>query len=130
MLFAEEEMRAWSFWSAAGQVKGPHGKGTHPSDWGLGAARAPRKTVLKTVKMRFILRKHKTQGLVGVKSSEVLWSDYVTQEWTGGERTAQADVRHGINQGTVEQIPGLDRAARQTCTLAAVQTFTLLECQK
>ena len=56
VLFADEEMRAWSFWSASGHVKGPHGKGTHPSSWGLGAARArtPRKMVLKGVKMRFI----------------------------------------------------------------------------
>ena len=63
VLFADEEMRAWSFWSAGGQVKGPHGKGTHPSIWGLGAARAmtPKKTVLKRVKMRFILRKHRAQ---------------------------------------------------------------------
>jgi hypothetical protein len=74
VLFAEEEMRAWSFWSAGGQEKGPHGKGTHPSDWGLGAARearTPRKTVLKRVKMGFILGK---QGLGEVKSAGVLWS--------------------------------------------------------
>ena len=105
MVLFDEEMRAWSFWSAGGQVKGPHGKGTHPSIWGLGAARArtPRKTVQKRVKMRFILRKHRVQGWKEVKSSGVLWSDSVTPSAThrGGECTAQADVGHGIMRGTI-----------------------------
>ena len=47
-------------------MKGPHGKGTHPSSWGLGTARAtraPRKTLLKRVEPSFILRKYRAQGL-------------------------------------------------------------------
>ena len=72
-------------------MKGPHGKGAHPSIWGLGAARArtPRKTVLKRVKMRFILRKHRAQALPSSATHR------------GGESTAQADVGHGIMRGTI-----------------------------
>lgn len=69
-------------------MKGPHGKGTQPSDWGLGAAKAartPRNTALKTrrVTMRFIMR---TQSF-----GEVLMSwgfffvglpPYATWTWT------------------------------------------------
>jgi hypothetical protein len=80
VLFAVEEMRAWSFWSLSGQVKGPHGKGTHgpvPPPWGLGEARArtPRKTVLKRVKMRFIFEKAQSSKFGGIKDVWVLWSE-------------------------------------------------------
>ena len=83
-------------------MKGPHGKGTQPSDWGLGAARAerkPRKTVLKRVnlKVRFIVRKHDLREAMFVMG--FLWS-FATQIYMdrNGEGTAQVDVGHGISK--------------------------------
>ena len=41
-------------------MKGPHGKGTQPSDWGLGAARAartPKKTVVKSLRVKMKMLK-------------------------------------------------------------------------
>ena len=104
-------MRAWSFWSASGQVKGPHGKGTHPSVWGLGAAtaaRTPRKTVLKRVEMRFILRTYRAQGLRGSKKV-VGWFYGRTLPLRNGQATSvltldMAEIRG--QSARVGQIPG------------------------
>ena len=85
-------------------MKGPHGKGTHPSDWGLGAAWAtmtPRKTVLKRVEMRFIFKLEKAQGSrfwwERVKSLGGFYSRTLPRNGQKASVTAQADVGHGIN---------------------------------